>query len=64
MKSAVCRFSAGAAAGVVLYTSLAVFKNFSNKDITTEQYLTDKNTVSSAQMENRQLTRALTRSLL
>ena len=47
-KLAVCRFSAGAAAGVVLYTSLAVFKNFSNKDITTEQYLTDKNNVSSA----------------
>ncbi len=48
MKSAVCRISAGAAAGVVLYTSLAVFKNFSDKqDITTDRYLTYKNTVSA-----------------
>lgn len=47
MKSAVCRFSAGAAAGVVLYTSLAVFKNYTDKDITNNQYLTDKNTVSA-----------------
>lgn len=47
MKSAVCRFSAGAAAGVVLYTSLAVFKNYTDKDITTDRYLTYKNTVSA-----------------
>lgn len=47
MRSAVCRFSAGAAAGVVLYTSLAVFKNYTDKDITNNQYLPDKNTVSA-----------------
>ena len=47
MKSAVCRFSAGAAAGVILYTSLAVFKNYTDKDITNNQYLPDKNTVST-----------------
>lgn len=47
LRSAVCRFSAGAAAGVVLYTSLAVFKNYTDKDITNNQYLPDKNTVST-----------------
>ena len=42
MKSAVCRFSAGAAAAVVLYTSLAVFRNFTDKqDITNDRYLSE-----------------------
>ena len=50
LRSAVCRFSAGAAAGVVLYTSLAVFKNYTDKDITNNQYLPDQNTVFSPQL--------------
>lgn len=54
MKSALCRFSAGAFAAVILYSSLAVYKHMSNKQDYSSQRdpNNDKNSVSTAPTNN------------